>query len=411
MSSTASILPKAVNFYSAAYPRSGDVVFVEVGPQHDTRSGSVEVVLLEYGGLVGIIPGPEVSPNRKKSSSIKGLVPGTRFAAEVLAIDARSNGKVFVDISKRSVHDDSVSAQSKERFEKAVVLNRVLSECACHCHLNEGEVISQVAWPHYAPNEHALDVLLALADCPSEFDQIHPDPEFRRILHSLLLDIKNDSDDQDKLTVEDRLTHEVCQLLQDVHKRLDSADEFDLVQEVQVKLLAICHADTYKPNDCAMALVSSILKIAFTIATKSATQHQQQQQPISTTATRTLPCKLFLGELKTQSKLWSRTIRQFWDTRNIQLIPKQPKVLSGQVEIMGLLVDFFVTHATQATWLLPRLFLDVVYIFYDKSVDLLDEDIILVWFQSILDKPEEDSDEARFFANELQPMVKWLKDN
>ena len=116
-----------LNFYGPDSPALGSIVLVEVTEDGDgiLSPDAIPVILLEYGNIRGCIHFQEISAPRKKASKVRPQA-GKRFPAQILRIDSKDDGRVYIDLSKRAIdYPDKIDACIL-RHKKAVLLNHIL---------------------------------------------------------------------------------------------------------------------------------------------------------------------------------------------------------------------------------------------------------------------------------------------
>lgn len=155
-------------FYEPQYPDVGDLVMVKVVDISDVR---VQVQLLEYGNIEGMIMLSELSRRRMRSIRNYARV-GQVEAVMVLRVDTERG---YIDLSKKQVNFDDI-AECKQRYGKSSVVHSILARVAETQNHPIEQLYQNLAWPLYEQYPHCLDAFKQSLIDPNVFADINLDP-------------------------------------------------------------------------------------------------------------------------------------------------------------------------------------------------------------------------------------------
>lgn len=168
------------HMYENELPEEGDLVMVKILSIDD---GGAQCILLEYGGIEGLLPSTEYS--RKRIRSIKKLVRvGKKDVLTVIRVDPE---KQYIDLSKKHVSKTDFE-EVTSKFQKSNFVHSCMKQL-CYKHqqsLSLKDIYTQIGWPMYEEFGHAFNGLEQAAKDLSILDKYQLDNSVRETLRKSL---------------------------------------------------------------------------------------------------------------------------------------------------------------------------------------------------------------------------------
>ncbi|KAJ9460459.1 Eukaryotic translation initiation factor 2 subunit alpha [Diplonema papillatum] len=164
-------------FYEKKYPDLDDLVMVKV---KSIEQAAVDVQLLEYNNIDGMIPMTEVSRRRIRSIG-KHLRIGKTEVVQVLRVDPIQG---YVDLSKKRVTPDDIR-KCEERYNKNKSIHSIMMHVVRQCGSIDTleELYEKVTWPLSKTYGSAYEVFKAAYVSPEKvFEPLNLEPELQELL-------------------------------------------------------------------------------------------------------------------------------------------------------------------------------------------------------------------------------------